>query len=390
MADIQYPYAYDENNNLVCIEDVTEADRFHEFRCPNCGAKMRPRLGKKNAHCFYHADAESCGAESYIHKVAKEIIVNKFNSGSFPIKRKMTLVCNSKCDHGDCYKEEMRNFDLACDYDLPPKVEETLVVDNTRFIPDVTFFSSDEKFKPICIEIFYKHSCSEKKLELCDNVIEIRVKQFSDLIRLKNAILSEEVNDESNPSTYQANFINFDTQINVNPEEFYSRHPYCVWTTFEIKAKEKDEAKQKRYEALEKSTWSRLYWFNSGKSHYEKILPSERFIHHKASIFELTMSHIGTHSDDWSYFLDRVMEIFPELRTCPRCENYRTSDYGTEWCDIRKNGSSRKGTYNPQKALTCGFYSNNFEYGPEVYLWRREWQDNYFVTYPARKEGDNK
>ena len=116
MAEIQYPYAYDENHNLISIEDVTEADRSREFRCPNCGAKMRPRLGKKNAHCFYHADTETCTAESYLHKVAKEIIVRKFNSGSFPIRRKMWLECNVKCQHDRCSKAEMYDFDLVYNY----------------------------------------------------------------------------------------------------------------------------------------------------------------------------------------------------------------------------------------------------------------------------------
>lgn len=382
MADIQYPYAYDENNNLVCIEDVTEADRFHEFRCPNCGAKMGPRLGKKNAHCFYHADAESCGAESYIHKVAKEIIVRKFNLGSFPIKQKMTLVCNSKCDHGDCYKEEMRNFDLACDYDLPPKVEETLVVDNTKFIPDVTFYSSNEKFKPICIEIFYKHSCSEKKLELCDNVIEIRVKQFSDLIRLENAVLSEEKNDD--PSTYHANFINFDSRILVSPEELRSINPYCIRAESRIKAVEENKAARGKYDALEKSTWSRLSLYEGGKVYYEKIFASEKFNHNQSSVFELTMSYTGSCSYDESYLLSKAMELSPEFRTCATCNNYyRKNDY-TEACDVL-----RKGTYGPQKAYNCRFYSNMYSSGPEVYLWKSEWPDNYIATYPAKKEENN-
>lgn len=379
MTEIQYPYAYDENNNLVCIKNVTEADRSHEFRCPNCGARMRPRLGMKNAHCFYHADAEICSAESYLHKVAKEIIVRKFNSGSFPIKRKMNLVCNVKCEHGPCQMEEMRDFDLACNYDLPPKVEETQVVDNTRFVPDVTFSSSNEQFNPIYVEIFYKHSCSEKKLELCDNIIEIRVKQFSDLIRLENAVLCEEMYYDG-PSTYKAKFINFDSQIYVNPEELRSSNPYCFRAASTNDEKAEDVAKRKKYGTLENDTISRVSWFKGGKAPYDEIPATERYKHREGSLFELTMKHEDNNFDDWTYLLDRGMDLFPEFRRCTVCGKYLLK------CDKCKNGSFG----NMEMAINCKDYSNRHASGPEVYLWRRGWPDNITETYPARKEEDNK
>ena len=55
-APIQYPYAFDEDNNLVFIGDVVKEHRYdHVYHCPNCGGEMLPRLGEHNEHCFAHA-----------------------------------------------------------------------------------------------------------------------------------------------------------------------------------------------------------------------------------------------------------------------------------------------------------------------------------------------
>lgn len=52
-SSIQYPFAFDENNNLVFIEDIDPEHRHnHTYHCPNCGHEMTPRLGPHNAKHF--------------------------------------------------------------------------------------------------------------------------------------------------------------------------------------------------------------------------------------------------------------------------------------------------------------------------------------------------
>ena len=68
--------AYDENDNIVHIKD---AEKGKSYRCPDCGAEVRPRKGTKKTHHFFHMNAEDCGnsGESIVHKYYKEIIASQ-------------------------------------------------------------------------------------------------------------------------------------------------------------------------------------------------------------------------------------------------------------------------------------------------------------------------
>lgn len=68
--------AYDENDNIVHIKD---AEKGKSYRCPDCGAEVRPRKGTKKTHHFFHMNAEDCGnsGESIVHKYYKEFIASQ-------------------------------------------------------------------------------------------------------------------------------------------------------------------------------------------------------------------------------------------------------------------------------------------------------------------------
>ena len=68
--------AYDENDNIVHIKD---AEKGKSYRCPDCGAEVRPRKGTKKTHHFFHMNAEDCGnsGESIVHKYYKELIASQ-------------------------------------------------------------------------------------------------------------------------------------------------------------------------------------------------------------------------------------------------------------------------------------------------------------------------
>ena len=136
---VQYPYAYDENNNLVFVEDIEREHRHdHLYHCPGCGQSMLPRLGGINAKHFYHSEGQACGIESYIHATAKVIIANRFNAKEKPFKIGLTsgatcrLANVCKEDHDNCYTyPEYQEYDLV-PYFQNATVEERFLTDSNQ------------------------------------------------------------------------------------------------------------------------------------------------------------------------------------------------------------------------------------------------------------------
>ena len=130
-SEIQYPYAYDENNNLVFIEDIAPERRSeHSYHCPECGREMRPRLGQHNQKHFYHSDNHKCGIESYLHKTAKLLLAERINdrNRSLFIELKPSRPCmfTDTCKEEQSYcwiRSESKKFNLTAYYDLPAEIE---------------------------------------------------------------------------------------------------------------------------------------------------------------------------------------------------------------------------------------------------------------------------
>ena len=92
MSMIKYSYCLNENNDLVHISSVSAENRHtHTYRCLQCGQEMTPKLSKNKegshkSH-FAHAADTACDGESYLHKLAKRRIREKFTSSDcFPIE----------------------------------------------------------------------------------------------------------------------------------------------------------------------------------------------------------------------------------------------------------------------------------------------------------------
>ena len=161
--ELKYPYALDESNNLIHIASVSEDFRKESsYRCPNCGGKMQACLGSKNVHYFRHDHQDrKCGVESYIHKVAKAILINRFNTpqSTFFIGFSPQRQCEiyDKCKQRDyrcLLTPEYREYNLKAQYDLPAKEEENCSDENGTFRPDIILTSSNSSRKPVFIEVF--------------------------------------------------------------------------------------------------------------------------------------------------------------------------------------------------------------------------------------------
>ena len=96
MCTVRYHFAYDEHDSIIDIDNVSsEYRKEHDFHCISCGALMMARLGNEKAHHFAHKGGESCGSETYLHKLAKLMLKRKFdNSQSFVIEYTLRIKCS--------------------------------------------------------------------------------------------------------------------------------------------------------------------------------------------------------------------------------------------------------------------------------------------------------
>lgn len=129
--------AYDEDDNIVHIKD---AEKGKSYKCPDCGAEVRPRKGTKKTHHFFHINAEDCGnsGESIVHKYYKEFIASQKTVNYNGLDM---IVTNSK-------------------------VEQTLpnLITNSHIIADVMLELGGYKW--IAVEVCYKNHKDENHIDI--------------------------------------------------------------------------------------------------------------------------------------------------------------------------------------------------------------------------------
>ena len=65
MTEAKYKYAKDENGKVICINDITQGNRYsHKYRCLGCLHEMIPNLGQKKIHYFSHKANTTCNGET--------------------------------------------------------------------------------------------------------------------------------------------------------------------------------------------------------------------------------------------------------------------------------------------------------------------------------------
>ena len=209
MAEIKYQYAYNENGKLVSIDECTkEASKLHTYYCVGCGNPLLPRaIGSKSrrAH-FYHKELVDCSGETYIHKLAKYLIKQKFdNSDKFCVAYPVTKNCSNKecrLRNMNCHKDHERvEIDLKKYYNTC-SVEANI----NGFIADLLLTNSkNPKIQPVLIEICVTHACEEEKLNSGLKIIEITIKKEQDVISIAGC----EILEESMSGQLKKKIINF-------------------------------------------------------------------------------------------------------------------------------------------------------------------------------------
>lgn len=187
MSDIKYRFAYNHNNDIINISELSKENRNESrYYCISCGAEMVAKLGEVNVHHFAHkGEGESCSFESYLHKLAKKLIKKKYeDSRTFHIVILQKKVCmrKVKCkfySEEKCYEKEYKTFELKQFYDNCQEEEQ---IDNFR--ADLLLTDSNGKYKPILIEIKVSHECTPEKINSGHPIIEIPIKTEDDIIDL--------------------------------------------------------------------------------------------------------------------------------------------------------------------------------------------------------------
>lgn len=185
---IKYQFAIDEGNNLVSINSITKENRKqHTYRCIGCGNELLPRaIGSthRSPH-FYHKETVNCSGETYLHKLAKLAIQDRFySSEKFVITYPITWSCNNtSCQirnrHCKTYQEGY-SINLKDYYDTCNEE-----VEINGFIADLLLTNSQNpEQEPILIEICVTHSCEPEKRQSGLKIMEIKVKNEEDIANI--------------------------------------------------------------------------------------------------------------------------------------------------------------------------------------------------------------
>lgn len=184
---IKYHYAIDKDGNLVDIDKVTRDDRAKQYFCVGCGEELIPVLGDVREHHFRHK-GNLCSKETYLHKLEKKILKEKFDSqAEFIIKYYIKYYCDKSknCERSTLYKQqhclrkELIVQDLKQMYDTC--AEEAYY---NGFRADLKIYSkSHPEREPIFIEISVTHDCEEKKKDSGIRIIEVKIDSEEDVSR---------------------------------------------------------------------------------------------------------------------------------------------------------------------------------------------------------------
>jgi hypothetical protein len=179
MAEILYKYCYDENDELICIDDINEANRHnHKYKCISCGREMITKLSggglrSKSSH-FAHEANVSCNSETYLHNLAKIRIKEQFEKKRLMLfLRDDTSLCSEReqCklyNKFHCLGYRHLSYNLCEFYDTC-EVEATI----GEYRADLLLKKADApEVPPILIEVFLSHKCTPKKTGSGYKIIE--------------------------------------------------------------------------------------------------------------------------------------------------------------------------------------------------------------------------
>lgn len=206
-----------------------------DYICIACGHKMIVAMGDKNEWHFRHKEPHpECDHESYLHRMAKDIIKERFdNSDTFNVSYYMRDVCTNykKCHKHTCSCERRypKTINLKEEYDTCTPEDK---VGDFPFRADLRLSSSKNPDKEsIFIEIAYTHDCEPEKINSGIPIIELKVKVDTDMNR---PLIEDDVElDYASANPYKSKelpmvrFFNFAREVELKEiAKNCPRHPY--------------------------------------------------------------------------------------------------------------------------------------------------------------------
>ena len=362
MKQIKYSYCIDENDNLIHINTLTNETRHaHKWRCLQCGQEMVANLGTKKAWYFSHKADTACNRESYLHKLAKRRIREKFlSSDSFPITFVRNIPCNQqyKCIFFNNSECQVRNvsipFDLKKWYDT---CQEEITVGEFR--PDLLLTCSTKpNRKPLFVEIYVNHPSEETKRNSKHKIIETtQIKSEDDI---ENIIKNGFIEDPIKPENYLERIINNESVEGDN----------CMTINFNppLPPKRKDDVPITRF-VLFKNGKARIY-----KDLYYKVFCNK--LNEKVEQFsdcELNMKDVGIEIKGENAN-DKILDFYESgliylvkkknwlIKNCFICKFRKHNGWSGEYICIRYKSLGAQYKYPKQTmAQDCPYYQIDTE-----------------------------
>lgn len=195
MNKLRYAYALNESKKIVHISQVTKEmkEGGTHFFCISCGDEMIACLGEVNQHYFRHKNVAECNEETYLHKLGKKILKERFdNSKEFNILITQVETCTKEdcplVDEANCKEYVKTKINFKEYYNI---CEEEKACD--KYIADLLLYSNIQKVEPVMLEICVTHKCSQEKIDSGYRIIEITLNDEEDAIKL----MDEELTDSS-------------------------------------------------------------------------------------------------------------------------------------------------------------------------------------------------
>lgn len=300
---------------------------------------MRPRLGAKNAHHFAHkSTTPDCNPETYLHKLAKIKIKEKFDTGApFEISLHQTCGCTDKntCPfykEEECKSEEYRTYDLRKTYDTCTE-EETI----GNYRADLLLTSSIKPdTPPVLIEILVTHKCEEDKINSGEKIIEIEIKKEEDITNL------------------------LDSPI-VEPDKYSFDKPATKCTFHNFKRTSSDKA-------IERRAIRKFYLFESGAAYIPNLfmnIGNCRHVLHKdnhKAIIELAIDlPYDTQVSEYRLGYAKAKEMGHNVQNCHLCKYLGSGFMGDQsTCCLHKKFGTPQYPKGPE-AMKCTYYRLNHE-----------------------------
>lgn len=339
---LKYNYAFDNQGNVISILDVPEEGHLEkEFFCIGCGGPMVAAIGPKRRYFRHKADETNCNQESYLHKLAKFRIKQRFDDFSKPFEIQFHGIkeCEVHCkffeEHRCSFEDNLSPLDLHNFYDTC-EIEKGI----DGFVADLLL--SHSKYpnrKPVLIEVYVKHRCTEEKINSGHKIIEVSIDSEETLEHL----FSEPWKDCKTPSFHRSDTF-------LASQWFYGFTPFPE----KIKIKDNDEY---GYRVLR---IPRFLLFPSGKYFVKDTLCykyKEPFPIRSLLQFNIHNHPHGVSTLEIAHYLKRKYGI--ELKACSLCRYFWVDRYDTRHCNKNEDESIIGVVYDklPEfKALECPHY----------------------------------